>query len=140
MPKKQVTQEQINKIIKKSKKNFKYSLFDFGKVSDRLKKAAAKWQGLNKAREDNSQLTKNEQGALVISNNKNVKTEVALNTNREYYEENSFTTALLVASFSCNLASAAILYPVSPCILPVLPAMVSPIPCILPGMDLPKNR
>ena len=95
MPKKQLTAEAIAKIIEENKKNFKYSPFDFGEVSERLQNAAKKYNKLKEL--ENATLTP--QGRLVISNKKEVQTELNVSSKREYYSrasfENTFDTEIV---------------------------------------------
>jgi len=95
MPKKQLTAEAIAKIIEENKKNFKYSPYDFGEVSERLQNAAKNY---NKLKEfENATLSP--QGRLVISNKKEVQTELNVSSKREYYSrasfENTFDTEIV---------------------------------------------
>jgi hypothetical protein len=86
MPKKQLTAEAIAKIIEANKKNFKYSPYDFGEVSERLQNAAKKYNRLKEF--ENATLSP--QGKLVISNKKEVQTELNVSGKREYYSRASF--------------------------------------------------
>ena len=77
MPRKIYTREDIQKDLDIASKNKKSSENDLGNISKRLRKHTPAG-------------TTNAQGALVISNKKEVETELTIEVKREYYSKKSF--------------------------------------------------
>ena len=87
MPKKVFTEEDIQNLLADQKKNVKWTTNSDDGITTRLEAAALEAQGITVS--ENDYLTIND-GKVRISNNAKIKTDVNLNTNREYYEANSF--------------------------------------------------